>query len=173
MRQDAKLEEFCLERVRTYFRDFAYDEINAVLASGWDSLPDVQDRLVALKAVRPSADFEPLAASFKRIRNILTQAEVTVYGGVTESLLEAGPELDLYENFKRIRDSIQTLGYQPALEQIATLRPVVDLFFDKVMVNVPDHVIRRNRLALLNSIADEFSKIADFSKIVTTQETKV
>ena len=173
VRQDAKLEEFCLERVRTYFRDFAYDEISAVLASGWDSLPDVQDRLVALKAVRPSADFEPLAASFKRIRNILTQAEVTVYGGVTESLLEAGPELDLYEDFKRIRDSIQTLGYQPALEQIATLRPVVDLFFDKVMVNVPDHVIRRNRLALLNSIADEFSKIADFSKIVTTQETKV
>ena len=171
--QDAKLEEFFVERIRNYFRDFAYDEVNAVLASDWPYLPAVRKRLIALRAVRPTADFEPLAASFKRIRNILTQAKVTVYGGVTESLLEAGPELDLYQDFKRIRDSIQTLDYQPALEQIATLRPAVDRFFDKVMVNAPDEVIRRNRLALLNSIAEEFSKIADFSKIVTTQETKV
>ena len=171
--QDAKLEEFFVERIRNYFRDFAYDEVNAVLASDWPYLPAVRKRLIALRAVRPTADFEPLAASFKRIRNILTQAKVTMYGGVTESLLEAGPELDLYQDFKRIRDSIQTLDYQPALEQIATLRPAVDRFFDKVMVNAPDEVIRRNRLALLNSIAEEFSKIADFSKIVTTQETKV
>ncbi len=66
--------EFLLDRTRYYFRDirgFAYDEINAVLAAGIDDLVDVEARLAAIKAVRPTEDFEPLAASFKRIRNIL------------------------------------------------------------------------------------------------------
>ena len=167
--KDPKLEEFILERVRTYFRDYAYDEVNAVLASGWDSLPDVRERLIALKAVRPTADFEPLAQSFKRIQNILTDSEPAV---VNPSLLEPGPEQELYQAFARIQTEIATLPYQPALERIATLRPAVDRFFDGVMVNVPDEAIRRNRLALLQSISTEFSKIADFSKIVPQQEIR-
>ena len=51
---------------------------------------------------------------------------------------------------------------------IAALRPAVDLFFDKVLVNAPDD--RRsgsNRLTLLHSLLTEFSTIADFSEIVT------
>ncbi len=174
LRRDPKIEEFVLDRVRNYFRDFAYDEINAVLASGWDSLPDVRTRLIALQAVRPTADFEPLAASFKRIRNILKQANFTDTAPPSTSLLEDGPERDLYTDFHRIQNEIVTLPYQPALERIATLRPAVDRFFDKVMVNVTDARIRNNRLALLNAISTEFSKLADFSEIVIqTQETKV
>ncbi len=174
VRQDPKLEEFVLDRVRNYFRDFAYDEINAVLASGWESLPDVRARLIALKAVRPTADFEPLAASFKRIRNILKQAGYSNTAPPSPDLLEDGPERELYTVFHQIQHEIATLPYQPALERIATLRPAVDRFFDKVMVNVPDAQIRNNRLALLNALSTEFSKLADFSEIVIqTQETKV
>ena len=74
----SQLEEFLLDRVRYYFREirgFKYDEVNAVLASGWDDLVDVEERLEAVQAVRPTPDFEPLAASFKRISNILKQAQ--------------------------------------------------------------------------------------------------
>ncbi len=74
---NAQLEEFIAERIRYYFRDirgFKYDEINAVLASGRNDLPDIEERLEALREVRPTENFEPLAASFKRIRNILKQA---------------------------------------------------------------------------------------------------
>ena len=71
---DPALREFIADRVKYYFREirgFAYDEINAVMASGWDNLVDVEARLEALKDVRPTPNFEPLAASFKRINNIL------------------------------------------------------------------------------------------------------
>jgi len=175
LRKDAKLEEFVRERVSTYFRsDFAYDEVNAVLASGWESLPDVHERLIALKAVRPTADFEPLAASFKRIRNILKQAGVSTSTAPDPARMETGPERNLYDAFTRIQTEIAGFAYQPALERIATLRPAVDRFFDGVMVNVPDAAIRQNRLALLDAISTEFSKSADFSEIVTQhQETKV
>jgi len=168
---DAKLEEFLLDRIRYYFKDirgFKYDEVNAILASGWDDLVDVEERLIAIQAVRPTEDFEPLAASFKRIQNILKQAQFTGDGGAIDSaLLEPGPESDLYHEFQRVRGTLANLPYRPALESIASLRPKVDLFFDKVLVNSQDPKIRQNRLTLLQTLLAEFSTIADFSEIVT------
>jgi glycyl-tRNA synthetase beta chain len=164
---DAPLADFLLDRVRYYFREFKgykYDEVNAVLAAGRENLPDVEARLGAVQAVRPTEDFEPLAASFKRIQNILKQAGFTEAGPTDETLLEAGPEKQLYESFCSIA---RNLPYTQTLEQIAALRPAVDLFFDKVLVNAPDPNIRRNRLLLLRNILTESSTIADLSEIVT------
>jgi len=171
LNSDAKLEEFFLDRIRYYFKDirgFKYDEVNAILASGWDDLVDVEERLIAIQAVRPTEDFEPLAASFKRIQNILKQAQFTGNGGAIDTaLLEPGPESDLYHEFQNVRGRLANLPYRPALESIASLRPKVDLFFDKVLVNAQDPQIRQNRLTLLQTLLAEFSTIADFSEIVT------
>jgi glycyl-tRNA synthetase beta chain len=156
-------EEFFADRVRFYFRDFRglpYDEVNAAMAAGWSDLPDLQARLLRLRAIRPSPDFEPLAASFKRIKNILRQAEYTGGDEVRAELLEAGPEQDLYDELGRI-------GGRPIETVIAALRPKVDLFFDKVLVNAQDPQVRRNRLALLHNLLGEFKTFADFSEIVT------
>ena len=65
---------FFEDRIKFYFRDhrgFAYDEVNAAMAVGWSNLPDLEARLIRIQNLRSSPDFEPLAASFKRIRNIL------------------------------------------------------------------------------------------------------
>jgi glycyl-tRNA synthetase beta chain len=167
--ETGELREFLIDRIRYYFREvrgFRYDEVNAVLASGIRDLPDVAARLEALHQVRPTADFEPLAASFKRIANILKQANFSNGGPVDASLLEPGPEHDLFKDFDRVRQNAKTSDYLPALEAIATLRPAVDRFFDKVLVNAPDDRIRRNRLTLLSNLLTEFSAIADFSEIV-------
>jgi glycyl-tRNA synthetase beta chain len=168
---DEKLEEFLLDRIRYYFRDireFQYDEVNAVLASGWDDLADVEARLGAIQAVRPTENFEPLAASFKRIRNILRQAQFAGGAAIDPGLLESGPEAELHTEFERVRAAAGHQDYRPALETIASIRPAVDRFFDKVLVNAPDERIRRNRLALLATLLAEFSTIADFSEIVTS-----
>jgi glycyl-tRNA synthetase beta chain len=168
---DQKLEEFLLDRIRYYFKDirgFKYDEVNAILASGWDDVVDVEERLVAIQAVRPTENFEPLAASFKRIQNILKQAQFQGNGGAIDAaLLEAGPETDLYQEFQNVRGALANLPYRAALESIASLRPKVDLFFDKVLVNAQDAKVRANRLTLLYTLLAEFSTIADFSEIIT------
>ena len=170
-----QLEEFLADRIRYYFRDirgFKYDEVNAVLSSGWDDVLDVEERLEAVRAVRPTEDFEPLAASFKRIRNILKQAQFEGLGdSLREPLLEPGPESGLYEKFSATREACRMLpDYRSKLEQIASLRPSVDLFFDKVLVNAPDAAVRQNRLTLLHTMLAEFSTIADFSEIVTNSD---
>ncbi len=167
-----QLEEFMAERVRHYFREirgFQYDEVNAVLSSGWDDLLDVEERLIAVKAVRPTEDFEPLAASFKRIRNILKQAQFEGLGdSLQDGLIESGPERELFEAFEVTRLALKVLpDYRSRLEKVAGLRPKVDRFFDKILVNAPDPAVRRNRLTLLHHLLAEFSTIADFSEIVT------
>ncbi|MCX6620892.1 MAG: glycine--tRNA ligase subunit beta [Acidobacteria bacterium] len=175
---DRQLAEFLLERIRYYFREirgYAYDEINAVLAAASDDLLDVEARLLAVKAVRPTENFEPLAASFKRIKNILRQAQFTHGAAVDPALLEQGPETALQEAFQAVKLNVEPLRssrqYQPALDAIASLRPAVDLFFDKVLVNAPDANVRQNRLSLLHSLLTEFSSIADFSEIVSGHES--
>jgi glycyl-tRNA synthetase beta chain len=162
---------FMAERIDFYLREvreFAYDEVKAVLAVPFGSLADLEDRTEAIHYIRPTEDFEPLAASFKRIKNILRQAEVEHAAGVKSELLVAGPEKDLFEAFEQVRkQAAQTSSYREKLAHIASLRPKVDLFFDKILVNDPNPVIRENRLALLYSLLTEFSIIADFSEIVT------
>ena len=159
------LQEFIEDRVRFYFKDirgFRYDEVNAAMAAtvGWSNLVDLEARLVRIQSLRSTPDFEPLAASFKRIRNILEQAKFTGGGTVDETLLEPGPERRLY-------DECRAIAGQPIENVIARLRPKVDLFFDKVLVNAPDPRVRQNRLTLLGTLLAEFSTVADFSEIVT------
>ncbi len=173
---DEKLAEFFGDRVRYYFREvrgFAYDEVNAVLAAGADDLPDAAERLAAIRDVRPTENFEPIAASFKRIKNILRQAGYAGGGEVVSEMLVEPQERELYHAFVRVRAEVEEHrahgAYRAGLQAIASLRPQVDEFFDHVLVNAPDELLRRNRLALLANLLKEFSSIADFSEIVTTR----
>jgi glycyl-tRNA synthetase beta chain len=154
------------DRVEYYFRDvrgFAYDEVRACMAAGWGDLSDLETRLKRVQAIRPTPDFEPLAATFKRIKNILQQAQFSAAGEPSAKVIEPGPEQELYTE-------IQRSSGQPLESRISALRPKLDLFFDKVLVNAPDEAVRSNRLTLLHNLLTEFSEIADFSEIVT--ETK-
>jgi glycyl-tRNA synthetase beta chain len=131
------------------------------MAAGWSSLVDLEARLARVQNLRNSPDFEPLAASFKRIKNILEQARFTGGGAIDTGLLEPGPEQDLYDEYRSIAG-------QPIENVISRLRPKVDLFFDKILVNAKDERARQNRLTLLGTLLKEFSTIADFSEIVTS-----
>ncbi|HYK35788.1 glycine--tRNA ligase subunit beta [Alloacidobacterium sp.] len=177
----SSLATFFRERVEFYLRDvrgFSYDVVNAVLSAGFDDVRDAIARAEALTAVRSSEDFAAISAAFKRMKNIVTQASEKglLRHGIpdklvdTENLTDAA-ESALYQHAEKLALAVETLRserkYRQALEQIATLRPHVDLFFDKVMVMVDDPAVRQNRLALIALVLAGFSSIADFSEIVT------
>jgi glycyl-tRNA synthetase beta chain len=167
--------EFLLERARYILRErrgFAYDEINAAFAAGADDLVDAVERIASVKAIRHTKNFAPLAASFKRIRNILEKSAGKGdkgQGAVRPDLLREAAELQLYTAAQRIGDEAtrrkKEKKYRVALEKISELRPAVDLFFDKVLVMSEDEEVRRNRIALLGTLLKEFSTIADFSEL--------
>jgi glycyl-tRNA synthetase beta chain len=171
------LNSFFRERLEFYLRDqlgFAYDVVNAVLAAGSDDIVDVVARAEAVAKVRGSADFASISVAFKRIKNILRQAEESgkrVAPEVDANLFRDEPEKNLGRQIPDIAEKVnahrQSRDYARALAEISRIRPAVDTFFDKVMVMVDDEALRANRLASLRTLLREFSTIADFSEIVT------
>ncbi len=169
--------DFFRERLEFYLRDalgFKYDVVNAVLAAGADLIPDAVTRAKAVTTVRSSDDFAAISISFKRIKNILRQAsEAGRQAGTTVDMaaLAEPAEKELAIRIPEAAALVEKMRaegqYESALIEISKLRPLVDTFFDKVMVMVEDPLVRANRLALLASLLREFSTIADFSEIVT------
>lgn len=174
---DDALAGFFRERMEHYLRDvlgLEYDTVNAVLAAGADDMVDAVARAQAVSQVRHLEDFEHVSFAFKRIKNILRQAQETG----KKIAPEFNPQ-DLHEDAEKVLASemaaiaakVQPLcaqgNYTAALAEISKLRPAVDTFFDKVMVMVEDEHLRAARLALLQSLLRSFSTIADFSEIVT------
>ena len=174
---DEAIRSFFRERLEFYLRDtrgFAYDVVNAVLAANADDVVDALARAEAVAKVRPSADFESISIAFKRMKNILRQAAEAgreVASKVDSSLLQEQAEKELAARVPATAGKVEELRsqreYEKALLEIAKLRPAIDHFFDKVMVMAEDAKVRANRLALLQTLLQEFSTIADFSEIVT------
>ena len=171
---------FFRERLEFYLRDvlgLAYDVVNATLAAGADDVVDAVARALAVAKVRPSADFESISVAFKRMKNILRQAEEAkkkIAAPFNPAALTDEEEKKLAAAVPQIAKSVKELSasgqYEPALIEISRLRPTVDAFFDKVMVMVEDENLRAQRLGLLQTLVNEFSSIADFSEIVTEKK---
>ncbi len=171
----ADVYEFIKNRIASLLSDegFTRDVIASITSISVDNIPLVWNRVRALQALRKKPDFEPLAIAFKRVVNIIKQAD-------QKGLLKRGDEIDdalfqhesekrLYGAFRRIeRKVIRKLdggSVEAALIDVASLRETVDDFFDGVLVMTEDPVLRRNRLALLGQIAELFDRFADFSKL--------
>jgi glycyl-tRNA synthetase beta chain len=172
--QEAQVLEFLLERARFVLREkagYAYDEVNAVFRAGSEDLVDVEKRLKALKGIRKSKNFEPLAVSFKRIRKILEKANLPADQPqrVNVELFEKDAERQLYAALRKaagkVTEDKRAGRYTEALEHIAGLRGVVDQFFVEVMVMAEDEAVRNNRLSMLAELLREFTTIADFSEL--------
>lgn len=168
---------FLIERVEFYLREVKaqeYDVVKAVLAGGADDVRDAAARAEAVTAVRGSDDFAAISAAFKRMKNILTQAaekNEAIARAVDAALLTDAAEIGLAKEATALAAKVEGLRqqkkYAEALQASATLRKPVDAFFEAVMVMAPDAAVRANRLALLQQVLGDFSRIADFSEIVT------
>jgi glycyl-tRNA synthetase beta chain len=174
------IQTFFRERLEFYLRDvygLAYDVVNATLAADAEDVVDAVARASAVSTVRPSPDFEAISTSFKRMKNILRQAQETgkrIAHPFDSALLQEEAEKKLAAEIPHVASRVNQLRadkqYEPALLEISRLRPTIDTFFDKVMVMVEDEKLRASRLGLLQTLVNEFSSIADFSEIVTEKK---
>lgn len=167
-----QLRPFFEDRLRHLMvqRGFRYDEINAVLAAGFDAPYEAMQRAKAVAKMRPESDFLAISIAFKRIKNILRDQPSEGEPAVNRALLVEEAEKALYHLFETTRPAVEALvaelDYYNALKRIAAMRQTVDFFFDKVLVMAPDADQRRNRLHLLRNMAALFKQVADISEIV-------
>jgi glycyl-tRNA synthetase beta chain len=162
---------FIQSRIARLLTDEGFDKdvVSAVISVSIDDIPDVWRRTRALQTLKGAPDFEPLAAAFKRVVNILRKAQGDIADLPDKALFQEPAETALFEALDQVRAQVgeKMAGgdLEGALRVIATLREPVDRFFDDVMVMTEDPDLRGNRLALLNAIAALFDRMADFSKI--------
>jgi glycyl-tRNA synthetase beta chain len=171
-----KIWTFLAGRLETIWRErAAADSIQAVLHTRNTDVVALEERLSALTQVREKnrTQFEATAATFKRIGNILAQAREKKIEPMTfdRAALRADepPEAALADALERSRtkvtEALEAENYLAAYAVLAELRPAVDAFFDKVLVMHQDARVRDNRLALLRSLHELFSPLADFGKL--------
>ncbi|MDE1155634.1 MAG: glycine--tRNA ligase subunit beta [Acidobacteriaceae bacterium] len=170
-----RIRGFFRERVEFYLREakgFSYDVVAAVMAAGWSDVRDAVARAEAVSVARGGEDFTAVSAAFKRMKNILAQAQFELAADAVYAGGDLAVEERLFGKYTAVSAQVKTAAaerqYADALAAIATLRSEVDAFFEGVMVNDPDAAVRERRLTLLALIVAGVSGIADFSEIVVS-----
>ena len=150
-------------------KGFSKDVVGAVTSAGTENMPHVWLRVKALEDLKGAPDFEPLAAAFKRVVNIIKKNQGGVQTQVNEDLFTHASEKDLLAAFRNVEGQVSAMvatgDFEKALLKIASLKDGVDAFFEDVLVMAEDLEVRNNRLALLGNIAALFDQFADFSKL--------
>jgi glycyl-tRNA synthetase beta chain len=174
-----ELVAFFSDRLKVMLKDqgIRHDIINAVMANGDDDLVRVVARAKALQEFLATENGVNLLAGYKRASNIVAAEEKkdkTTYSafGLTElnsAALKEPEEIKLKDALVALHDKIQPVlqkeDFNQAMQILASLRPVIDAFFDKTLVNADDKAVRLARLRLLSSIKTGVNNIADFSQI--------
>ena len=172
--------DFLMERLRAYYLEqppgalpgraaVTGEMFDAVLAARPASPVDFDARLRALSTFLELPEAASLTAANKRIANILRKAPGAAPAQVDVTQLRESAEVRLFDAMRALRDAVAEATarreYTGALGRLAQLRPVIDAFFDQVMVMDENPVLRANRLALLAQLRGLFAGVADLSRL--------
>lgn len=173
-----KLLEFCQARLKHYFVGEGTETlvVEAVMNGKnidgkleADHVWATEKRLNALKAFMRKEDFTENAQVLKRMTNILAKAENSLTGSFDEALFENAAENALakgIQNFVGIFDThFASHNFMPIMDAMAALRPLVDAFFENVMVMADDRKVRENRMNMLFAIMSRMNRMADFANL--------
>jgi glycyl-tRNA synthetase beta chain len=186
----SELMSFFSDRLKIYLRErgTGHDLIDAVFAlPGQDDLLLLVSRVEALQRFLDTDDGKNLLAGYRRAANIVRAEEKNDGQGAFDGtcdprLLQDLAEKQLGQKIQNVSANIEThlfiaerdagrpecagqTSFEDALKCLSSLRPLVDLFFENVTVNVEDSQLRFNRLRLLNQLRSAMHRVADFSKI--------
>ena len=167
----SQLQKLFLSRIEIIFRDllnFRYDVINSIINTH-DILSIYKSFLKAtdISKMVETDSIDILISLHKRLKNIIKGFNTFF---ISEDLLMGDEEKILFEIYRESKTEIEKLAinnnYIQACSKIIEMKPVIDNYFEKVLVMAEDDKIKENRIALLQSLNELLSKIADFSLII-------
>ncbi len=169
---DDELLPFIRERLRVSLRDagIAHDVVAAALGS--DNLDDIcllADRAAALGAFLGSENGAGLMAGWRRAARILKSEESKdkqAFAPKTDPSLFVKPaETKLHAALGAFPAASSDADLGAALTSLGCMRAPIDHFFDEVVVNDNNPLVRSNRLGLLAMVRERMLRVADFSKL--------
>ena len=161
------IREFFFGRIKTMLQEegIRYDIIDAVLISE-SEIYNIFEKAKELNEWFKD-DRTNFVDAYNRINNLTKNVEFTE---IDENLLKEDQEKNLYNKFvetdDKFKDALSSENYKEAMDSLDDLVPSIDAFFDNVMVMAEDENLRKNRLALINSIEENIQKILKIENIV-------
>lgn len=161
---------FFVQRLKGIFAGkYQTDFIDAVLSTNnvLAKLSDITEKLNVLVKVSQNTEFDKIVAAHTRInklvKNNLNEDEDNVT--IDEKLIKSEAEDNLYQYGLKITSKIgvNLLAFYDLLVEYI---PIIDKFFEDVMVMDENILVRNNRLRILAKVDKEFMRIANFTKIV-------
>ncbi|MDR1975859.1 MAG: glycine--tRNA ligase subunit beta [Campylobacteraceae bacterium] len=159
-----QLEGFFIERLYQLFDDVNPSIITAVIEGGERDIVKIVQKIELLKAVVKEESFKEVFSTFKRVANIVKNVNTDAELAIHEVLLQEDAEKALYEAYTKVTAK-EYSNFNDQLRALFTLKPAIDNFFEKVMVNVEDQKLKQNRLNIIASIYKSFKSVADIKEI--------
>jgi tetrameric-type glycyl-tRNA synthetase beta subunit len=156
-----EVREFVEERLEGLV-DVPVEYVRAALASAAPDLAGVARLAETLYAERETPPFEGVYTAYDRANRLAGRAADEAAEQVDSSLLREDAERALAEGLAAVTVDGDV---RKALESGATLAPLVERFFDEVLVMDEDPAVRANRLRLLLDVRDTLGRLGDFSQI--------
>ncbi len=165
--------ELLAARLEAYLKDVArcrYDVVNAVMVQETVAVHDKVLKAQTVTRLVESGMAEPLAALHRRLKNILNNSERAPFSEVELKEKEERILSDVFKEAKpRIDGLILKRDYAQASSEILEMKPIIDAFFEKILVMDKNPILRKNRIALLQRLDELLSAVADFSLLVETK----
>ncbi|MFN2363219.1 MAG: glycine--tRNA ligase subunit beta [Halarsenatibacteraceae bacterium] len=168
---EEKVFNFFKQRIENYFSEngIRYDVLDAAMKVDFYDLKDLNNRLDAIMKFR-NKDYDrfvKLLYGLQRCGNLAAQAE-----GLAEidpDLIREKEEQALYDEYIKVNEKIENYfardDYYQALEEIASLKDMVDKFLDNIVVMVDNKEVRKNRVSLLERVASLVEPVMDINEI--------
>ncbi len=170
-----ELGDFILDRLKNYLKekDIRSDIIECSINShGIDDLLKIFNKSLNLnKNIKKDFGLDVIAI-YKRSANILnseSKLKLDIVGSADPGLFKNDYEKNLYKKIHTIRKYFSSIGrdedYDDSLKTLSSAKIEVNEFFDNVIVNDQDEIIKKNRLELLKMLCKSFDNYFNFSKI--------
>ena len=144
--------------------DVPVEFVRAARASSVADLGGVARVATALHREKDTPEFDGVYTAYDRAHRLAGKAEREAAPQIDRALLLEDAERALAEALTGV--SIDgAVDVRAALESAARLAPLVERFFDEVLVMAEDSAVRANRLRLLLDVRDALGQLGDFSQI--------
>ena len=162
-----ELTEFVLARLKALLggEGVPTDVVEAVAATGSTGIGDIAARARAFGQLAEGGQMAAIRVTFRRVAGLVKQNPGE--GGPLQELDAAALEAV----GRALRDAVVAIPASGRVDErlasLVGLRPLVDAYFDGVMVMAEEPTLRAARLGLLRGIVARFSTLADFSRLST------
>ena len=160
--------DYMIERLEVAYTDRGLPvEVFRALRRGDSFTTDLHaldGRLVALQSFHTHESAPAVVAGNKRVTNILRDSALEA-PEIDKQMLSEPAEHTLVKEIERVSDLMNASTYDQSFDLIAEIQPVIDEYFEAVMVMSDDVKTRNNRLATLHQLRSLYLSVADFAAL--------